>query len=111
MGRRARRATPRVAVLYEDSFNYLTKMCLLRMRQAALVMIDAARARGVPVIVAGSDASDHPALYLERGADVVVDRRRRGHARRSPRRPDRPSRAGRCRRLPASVCATRTAAS
>jgi anaerobic magnesium-protoporphyrin IX monomethyl ester cyclase len=66
------RHRPRVAVLYEDSFNYLSKMCLLRMRQAALVMIDAARARGVPVIVAGSDPSDHPALYLERGADVVV---------------------------------------
>jgi anaerobic magnesium-protoporphyrin IX monomethyl ester cyclase len=63
---------PRVAVLYEDSFNYLSKMCLLRMRQAALVMIDAARARGVPVVVAGSDASDHPALYLERGAAAVV---------------------------------------
>src|SRR4051812_17791192 len=63
---------PRVAVLYEDSFNYLSKMCLLRMRQAALVMIDAARVRGVPVVVAGSDASDHPAIYLERGAAAVV---------------------------------------
>jgi hypothetical protein len=30
---------PAVAVLYEDSFNYLSKMCLLRMRQAALAMI------------------------------------------------------------------------
>jgi anaerobic magnesium-protoporphyrin IX monomethyl ester cyclase len=66
------RHRPRVAILYEDSFNYLSKMCLLRMRQAAVVMIDAARARGVPIIVAGSDASDHPALYLNRGAQVVV---------------------------------------
>jgi anaerobic magnesium-protoporphyrin IX monomethyl ester cyclase len=66
------RHRPRVAVLYEDSFNYLSKMCLLRMRQAAFVMIDAARGRGVPIVVAGSDASDHPALYLGRGADVVV---------------------------------------
>ena len=30
------RHRPRVAVIYEDSFNYLSKMCLLRMREAAL---------------------------------------------------------------------------
>src|SRR5579862_1685588 len=60
------RHRPRVAVLYEDSFNYLSKMCLLRMREAALTMIDAARARGVPVIVSGSDASDPPETYLDR---------------------------------------------
>jgi len=66
------RHRPRVAVLYEDSFNYVTKMCLLRMREAGLAMIHAARTRGVPVIVAGSDASDHPEIYLDRGASVVV---------------------------------------
>jgi anaerobic magnesium-protoporphyrin IX monomethyl ester cyclase len=63
---------PRVAVIYEDNFNYLSKMCLLRMRQAALTMIDLARARGITTIVAGADATDHPATYLDRGADVVV---------------------------------------
>jgi anaerobic magnesium-protoporphyrin IX monomethyl ester cyclase len=63
---------PRFAVIYEDNFNYLSKMCLLRMRQAALTMIDLARARGITTIVAGADATDHPATYLERGADVVV---------------------------------------
>jgi radical SAM superfamily enzyme YgiQ (UPF0313 family) len=47
-------------------------MCLLRMRQAALTMIDAARARGIEVVVAGSDASDHPELYLDRGARAIV---------------------------------------
>src|SRR5262249_52552329 len=66
------RHRPRVAVIYEDSFNYLSKMCLLRMRDAALTMIDAARTRGIPVIVAGSDANDHPAIYLDRGAVLVV---------------------------------------
>jgi radical SAM superfamily enzyme YgiQ (UPF0313 family) len=66
------RHRPTFAVIYEDNFNYLSKMCLLRMRQAALTMIDAARARGIATIVAGSDASDHPATYLDRGADVVV---------------------------------------
>lgn len=63
---------PRIAVLYEDSFNYLSKMCLLRMREAALTMTAAARVRGVRVIVAGSDANDHPEIYLEGGADLVV---------------------------------------
>ncbi len=63
---------PRFAVLYEDSFNYLSKMCLLRMREAALRMGRMARARGARVIAAGSDASDHPELYLEGGADYVV---------------------------------------
>src|SRR5262249_48720103 len=63
---------PRFAVIYEDNFNYLTKMCLLRMREAALSMIDEARVRGIVTIVAGSDATDHPDTYLDRGADVVV---------------------------------------
>ena len=66
------RHRPRFAVIYEDNFNYLSKMCLLRMRQAALTMIDAARARGITTIVAGADATDHPVTYLDRGASVVV---------------------------------------
>jgi len=66
------RHQPRFAVIYEDNFNYLTKMCLLRMRQAALAMIASAKARRIPTIVSGSDATDHAAIYLEGGADVVV---------------------------------------
>src|SRR5262249_12918165 len=66
------RHRPRFAVIYEDNFNYLSKMCLLRMRQAALTMIAAARARGIPTVVSGSDATDHAAIYLDAGADVVV---------------------------------------
>jgi anaerobic magnesium-protoporphyrin IX monomethyl ester cyclase len=66
------RVRPRIAVIYEDSFNYLSKMCLLRMRQAALAMIDQARARHCPVIVSGSDATDHPDVYLSRGAAAVI---------------------------------------
>jgi anaerobic magnesium-protoporphyrin IX monomethyl ester cyclase len=67
-----RRERPRVAVLYEDGFNYLTKMCLLRVREASLRMIAAARAEGCHVVVAGSDATDHPDAYLAAQADVVV---------------------------------------
>jgi radical SAM superfamily enzyme YgiQ (UPF0313 family) len=66
------RHRPRFAVIYEDNFNYLSKMCLLRMREAALAMIDAAKARGIATIVAGADATDHAATYLDRGADVVI---------------------------------------
>lgn len=66
------RTRPRFAVIYEDSFNYLTKMCLLRMRQAAHTMIEMARARGCTVIVSGSDATDRPEVYLGAGATAVV---------------------------------------
>jgi anaerobic magnesium-protoporphyrin IX monomethyl ester cyclase len=59
-------------VLFEDSFNYLSKMCLLRMRRAAVRMLAMARARGCTTVVAGSDASDDPELYLQAGADHVV---------------------------------------
>jgi anaerobic magnesium-protoporphyrin IX monomethyl ester cyclase len=67
-----RRHRPAIAVLYEDSFNYLTKMCLLRMREAALSRIAAARERGAVVLVAGSDATDHPLPYLHAGAAAVI---------------------------------------
>jgi anaerobic magnesium-protoporphyrin IX monomethyl ester cyclase len=66
------RSQPRIAVLYEDNFNYLSKMCLLRMRQAAFSMIAMARQRGCTVIVAGSDATDHAHDYLAAGADYVL---------------------------------------
>ena len=67
-----RSTEPDVVVLYEDNFNFLTKMCLSRMREAACRMIAVARARGARVIVAGSDASDHPEAFLTAGADVVL---------------------------------------
>ena len=66
------REQPRFAVLYEDNFNYLSKMCLLRMRAAAFDMIAMARKRGCTIIVAGSDATDHAATYLSEGADYVL---------------------------------------
>src|SRR5260370_35360330 len=65
--------SPRFAVIYEDNFNYLSKMCLLRMREAAFSMIKQARARGCTVIVAGSDATDRAELYLSHGAPFVLN--------------------------------------
>src|SRR5919204_5556001 len=66
------RERPAVAVLYEDNFNYLSKMCLLRMRQAAFTMLGMARERGCITIAAGSDATDHAAEYMQAGADYVL---------------------------------------
>ncbi len=63
---------PTYAVIYEDNFNYLSKMYLLNMRQAAFNMIKMAQERGCTVIVAGSDATDHTNDYLDAGADFVI---------------------------------------
>lgn len=59
---------PQYAVIYEDNFNYLSKMCLLNMRTAAFNMTQMAKQRGIPVIICGSDATDHYQAYLENGA-------------------------------------------
>ena len=66
------RYEPQVLVLYEDNFNFLSKMCLAAMRAAACEMIARARQRGARVIVAGSDATDAPEAYLRAGADVAL---------------------------------------
>ena len=66
------RTRPRLVVIYEDNFNFLSKMCLGRMRQIAFGMIDMARAAGKKVVVNGSDSSDHSSEYLARGADYVL---------------------------------------
>ncbi len=63
---------PQYVVLYEDSFNYLSKMCLLRMREAAFRMSQAAKDRGCTVIISGSDATDHLEKYFAQGADYIL---------------------------------------
>ena len=63
---------PRLVALYEDNFNFLSKMCLTRMRAVAYGMLDAAAATGSKVIASGSDASDHTEEYLRRGFDYVL---------------------------------------
>ncbi|MGE5325639.1 MAG: B12-binding domain-containing radical SAM protein, partial [Deltaproteobacteria bacterium] len=67
-----KRQRPRVVAIYEDNFNFLSKMCLTRMRQVAFGMIEAAKAVGAKVVVNGSDASDHVREYLHQGADFVL---------------------------------------
>jgi radical SAM superfamily enzyme YgiQ (UPF0313 family) len=63
---------PRYAVLFEDNFNYLSKMCLSRMREAAFAMIAMAKVRGCTVIVCGADATDQTGKYLAHGANYVL---------------------------------------
>jgi len=66
------RVRPSIIGILEDNFNFLTKMCTLRMRNAALEMIRMARLRGCRVVVNGSDAIDQPDVYLQAGADAVI---------------------------------------
>jgi anaerobic magnesium-protoporphyrin IX monomethyl ester cyclase len=63
---------PDYFVIYDDGFNYLTKMCLTVMRDAAFSMAEAAKQSGCTVIVSSSDASDHYSEYFEHGVDYVV---------------------------------------
>ncbi|MCK6583265.1 MAG: B12-binding domain-containing radical SAM protein, partial [Anaerolineales bacterium] len=60
------------AVIYEDNFNYLSKMCLLRMREAAFTMIRMAKECGCVVILCGADVTDHYSKYLDHGADYCI---------------------------------------
>jgi anaerobic magnesium-protoporphyrin IX monomethyl ester cyclase len=61
---------PDVFVIWDDGFNYLTKMCLTNMREAAWRMIGHAKKKGCKVLV--SDSSDHYEKYLDKGADAVL---------------------------------------
>ncbi|GAA4338263.1 radical SAM protein [Flaviaesturariibacter amylovorans] len=66
------RYRPRCFVLFDDGFNYLTKMCLSNMRDAAFATIARAKKMGCTVIVSSSDSTDHFERYLEAGADYVL---------------------------------------
>lgn len=63
---------PDILVIFDDGFNYLTKMCLTNMREAAWEMAQMAKARGATVIACSSDATDHYQAYLENGVDYVL---------------------------------------
>ncbi len=67
-----RQHRPRWVAIYEDNFNFLSKMCLIRMRQVARGMIELAKASGAAVVVNGSDFSDYAEDYLRAGADFVL---------------------------------------
>ena len=63
---------PDILVLYDDGFNYLTKMCLTNMREAAFKMSKLAKERGCTVMVSSSDSTDHYEEYINEGADFIL---------------------------------------
>lgn len=63
---------PDILVIFDDGFNYLTKMCLTNMREAAYSMSAIAKAHNCKVIICSSDATDHYKDYLEHGADFIL---------------------------------------
>jgi anaerobic magnesium-protoporphyrin IX monomethyl ester cyclase len=66
------RHRPRFFVLYEDSFNFLSKMCLGHARAAACRMSAMARRWGATVLAAGSDLTDRPRPYFEAGVEYAL---------------------------------------
>jgi radical SAM superfamily enzyme YgiQ (UPF0313 family) len=67
-----KKRSPDLFVIYDDGFNYLTKMCLTNMREAAFKMIKLAKAWGCTVIVSSSDSTDRFEMYLDEGADFIL---------------------------------------
>jgi anaerobic magnesium-protoporphyrin IX monomethyl ester cyclase len=66
------RHQPRFVVLYEDSFNFLSKMCLRRHREAALSMAALARQAAATVIAFGPDVSSKPEIYVQHGIQYAL---------------------------------------
>ena len=66
------RCDPRLVVVCEDDFNFLSKMCLTRNRELAFRMAEIARERGIAAAVHGSDASDRVNEYLAAGFSFVL---------------------------------------
>src|SRR5678810_824862 len=63
---------PTYFIVYDDGFNYLTKMCLTNMREAAFRMSKLAKERGCTVIISSSDSTDHYERYIDEGADFIL---------------------------------------
>jgi anaerobic magnesium-protoporphyrin IX monomethyl ester cyclase len=67
-----RRERPKIVAIYEDDFNFLSKMCLVRCRDLAWQLARTARDFGARVIAHGSDATDRAQAYLENGVEFVL---------------------------------------
>jgi radical SAM superfamily enzyme YgiQ (UPF0313 family) len=63
---------PRILIIYEDGFSYLTKMCLSNMRQNALKLASLGHFYGASVIVNSPDANDNILVYLDGQADFII---------------------------------------
>jgi radical SAM superfamily enzyme YgiQ (UPF0313 family) len=63
---------PRLIIVCEDDFNFLSKMCLARNRELAFWMAREANDRGIDIVVHGSDSSDNANAYLGAGFRSIV---------------------------------------
>ncbi len=66
------KTNPDLILLYDDEFNYLTKMCLTNMRDLACECISTSKTANIPIFVYNSDAIDHSDIYLKAGCDIVI---------------------------------------
>jgi anaerobic magnesium-protoporphyrin IX monomethyl ester cyclase len=73
LAREVDRLNPDILLIYDDDFNYLTKMCLENMRSAITALPGLCKSRP-RFLIHGSDPSDHPDLYLNAGYDYVIHR-------------------------------------
>lgn len=64
--------SPDLVVIYDDGFNYLTKMCLTNMREAAFKITHLCKEKHLPVVINSSDSTDHYQKYIYNGADYVI---------------------------------------
>ena len=63
---------PDYLVIFDDNFNYLSKMCLNIMREACFELIKFGKKFGCKVLVNSADATDNFKKYLAVGADIVL---------------------------------------
>jgi anaerobic magnesium-protoporphyrin IX monomethyl ester cyclase len=64
---------PKIVVIYEDDFNFVTKMCLTHMRELAFQLSQLAHDGGAVVVAHGSDATDHAQEYIAHNVDYVLN--------------------------------------
>jgi len=64
---------PDIFILYDDDFNFLTKMCLQNMREAVFEAMSRIDKKG-RFWAHGSDASDQAEEYLKAGFDLIINR-------------------------------------
>ena len=66
------RYQPRFVALYEDSFNFLSKMCLSRHRESGFRLAEMARRTGATVVAYGPDVSGQPGIYFQHGVQYAL---------------------------------------
>jgi radical SAM superfamily enzyme YgiQ (UPF0313 family) len=69
---RIKEINPDLLLIYDDEFNYLTKMCLSNMRDAAGSFIRTAKELNIQSLIYSSDATDFSLPYLNAGCAAII---------------------------------------